>query len=156
MLFIPQLKLEVQTLHSSEFQGDTFSEPHDDERTVSGIFPYPDDLASHPKAQTYLSPPAEDERGPVGDGPAPTCFALLPSDPLLRRSPPFPLSNPTEYVDILRGLREDGRSNSEGMVLETFSGFTFLLHITCPDNSGEIAVKLVAVFEGDALSLSGS
>ena len=56
-----------------------------------------------------------------------------------------------EYAHVLQGLKEHGCSNSEGMVVETFLGFTFLLRVTYPDASGEVVIELVAVFEGDVL-----
>lgn len=88
----------------------------------------------------------------MGCRPAPTYFALIPSDPLLQRRVPFALSDPIEYARIFQGLKEGGYSNSEGMIAETFSGFTFLLRVIYPDASGEVAVELIAVFEGDVLS----
>ena len=83
------------------------------------------------------------------------CFSLLPSDPVLQRHLHFALADPAEHAHVLQGL-ERGRSNSEGMIVDTFSGLTFLLRITCPDTSGEVAVELIAVFGGDAAQLSGS
>ena len=86
----------------------------------------------------------------------PTHFALIPSDPLLQRSPPFVLSDPTEYAHIFRGLKEGGHSNYEGLIADTFAGYTFLLRVACLDATGEAVVELIAVFEGNVLSLSGS
>ncbi|KAF9642895.1 hypothetical protein BDM02DRAFT_3132790 [Thelephora ganbajun] len=144
---------EAQAVHRREFPDGSINGSCDSERTVGGVFlPLQQRLTR--EAQSSLSPPAEDEKECEDCHHVPVSFALLPSDPLLRRSIPFALSDPTEHVHIFQGLKEGGRSNSEGMIVDTLSGFTFLLRITCPDASGEIVVELIAVFEGDELPLS--
>jgi len=61
-----------------------------------------------------------------------------------------------EYAHVFQGLKENRCGSSEGMIVETFSGFTFLLRVTPPDALGEVAIELIAVFEGDVLPLLGS
>jgi hypothetical protein len=60
------------------------------------------------------------------------------------------LSDHGEYSSILQELSRPGYSNSSGFVAEKLSNHTFLLRIIPVDE--ELAVELIAIFEGDVLS----
>jgi hypothetical protein len=89
--------------------------------------------------------------GPENATPIQSFYMFLPSDNQLRDSP-FQLSDPREYISTFQELSRLGYSNSSGFIAEKSSNHTFLLRIAQVD--GELAVELIAVFEGDVLSPS--
>lgn len=99
------------------------------------------------QVQPHHSPPVENEV----ESESGVYFALLPSDAAAKSPVPFALSDPAEYAHVFRELKEGGHKSPERMVVEYFSGFTFLLRITFSEASGEIVVELIAVFEGNLL-----
>ena len=117
------------------------------ERIVRRLFPF----EGAPLSLLWRFNPGENEESQPAT-PVRAVYRMIPSAGRLRL-PPFHLSDPADYVSMLQELDGTGSSSPSGLIAEIISNYTFLLRITPPNDSGELTIELMAVFEGDVLRL---